>query len=113
MTRIRPISVLASGILTKTYLKLIIMKIKNYSLFAAIICTLFFSCSKKETTITTTPPIPVSNPIAPGNISGFVRGTLTTGNTYTITGDLTIKLGDTLASQEGVTVVVKNNSQIN
>jgi hypothetical protein len=89
------------------------MKITNYSLFAAIISTLFFSCSKNETTTTTTPPIPVSNPIAPGDISGFVRGTLTTGHTYTITGDLTIKLGDTLASQEGVTVIVKNNSQIN
>ncbi len=49
----------------------------------------------------------------PGSISGFVKGTFTTGNTYTITGDLTVKLGDTLASQQGVTVVVSGDAQIN
>ncbi len=66
----------------------------------------------RQTTVIT-PTVPPSNPIAPGNISGFVKGTLTTGNTYTITGDLTVKLGDTLASQQGVTVVVSNDAQIN
>jgi Right handed beta helix region len=82
-------------------------------LLAAILCTALFSCSKSDTTTTSTAPIPVSNPITPGNISGFVKGTLTTGNTYTITADLTVKAGDTLASQPGVTVIVKNNAQIN
>jgi hypothetical protein len=71
------------------------------------------SCSKKDTTTIVTPTVPASNPITPGSISGFVKGTLTTGNTYTITGDLTIKPGDTLASQQGVTVIVKNDAQIN
>jgi hypothetical protein len=72
------------------------------------------SCSKtgNDNTKITTPTVPSSNPIAPGNISGFGKGTFTTGNTYTITGDLTIKAGDTLASQQGVTVVVMNNAQI-
>ncbi|MGH2564130.1 MAG: right-handed parallel beta-helix repeat-containing protein, partial [Ginsengibacter sp.] len=88
------------------------MKIKHSFLLAAITFAVF-SCSKKDTTTVVIPPPPVSNPIAPGNITGFVKGTLTTGNTYTITGDLTVKLGDTLASQEGVTVIVTNNSQIN
>lgn len=88
------------------------MRVKNF-VFAAIISTLFFSCSKSDTTTTSTPTVPPSNPIAPGNISGFVKGTLTTGNTYTVTGDLTVKLGDTLASQQGVTVIVKNDAQIN
>jgi hypothetical protein len=75
----------------------------------------FISCSKSntETTKVITPTVPASNPISPGNISGFVKGTLTTGNMYTITGDLTIKLGDTLASQQGVTVIVKGDAQIN
>jgi len=90
-----------------------IMQIKNIFLAAAGISVALLSCSKKDTTTTSTSTIPPSNPITPGNISGFVKGTLTTGNTYTITGDLTVKPGDTLASQEGVTVVVKNNSQIN
>ena len=73
------------------------------------------SCSKSnnEKTNVITPTVPASNPISPGNISGFVKGTLTTGNTYTITGDLTIKLGDTLASQQGVTVIVTGDAQIN
>jgi hypothetical protein len=89
------------------------MKIKNLIVLTTFISAVVISCSKKDSTTTTTPPVPVSNPIAPGNISGFVKGTLTTGNTYTITGDLTVKKGDTLASQEGVTVVVKNDAQIN
>jgi hypothetical protein len=87
------------------------MNKKNLIYVAAII--VFGACSKSETTQTVTPPVPVSNPISPGNISGFVKGTLTTGSTYTITGDLNVKPGDTLASQAGVTVIVKNNAQIN
>ena len=73
------------------------------------------SCSKShnDNTTVTQPTVPASSPIAPGNISGFVRGTFTTGNTYTITGDITVKPGDTLASQQGVTVIVKGDAQIN
>ncbi|MDF2430462.1 MAG: hypothetical protein JWP44_93, partial [Mucilaginibacter sp.] len=57
--------------------------------------------------------IPKSNPIAPGNISGFIKGTLLTGQTYTVTADVTVKPGDTLYSQPGATVIVKNNAQFN
>lgn len=71
------------------------------------------SCSKNDKTTVITPTVPPSNPIAPGNITGFVKGTFTTGNTYYITGDLTVKAGDTLASQQGVTVIVQNDAQIN
>ncbi len=91
------------------------MKTSIFS-FAAFFALSVFglaSCNKSENTTVVTPTVPPSNPIAPGNISGFVKGTLTTGNTYTITGDLTIKLGDTLAAQQGVNVVVANNAQIN
>src|ERR1700761_33951 len=70
------------------------------------------SCSKKETNKNVTPVIPPSHPIAAGNISGFVKGTLLTGSTYTVTGNLTVKKGDTLAAQPGAIVIVKNNSQI-
>jgi hypothetical protein len=90
------------------------MKTQKQLAIVALIATTIFSCSKStETTNVITPTVPPSNPIAPGNISGFVKGTLTTGNTYTITGDLTIKLGDTLASQQGVTVIVSGDAQIN
>ena len=70
------------------------------------------SCSKSESTKNVTPVIPPSHPIAAGNIGGFVKGTLLTGSTYTVTADLTVKKGDTLAAQPGAIVIVKNNSQI-
>jgi hypothetical protein len=85
-------------------------------LFAAsVIAAGVSSCSKNnnDNTKVTQPTVPASNPIAPGNVSGFVRGTFLTGNTYTITGDITVKPGDTLASQQGVTVIVKGDAQIN
>jgi len=87
-------------------------RVQCYLMTAAVIAGLS-SCSKSDTTKVITPTVPPSNPISPGNISGFVKGTFTTGNTYTITGDLTVKPGDTLASQQGVTVVVKGDAQIN
>jgi hypothetical protein len=91
------------------------MKTRKICTVIAVIATVISSCSKSnnETTTVVTPTVPASNPITPGNITGFVKGTLTTGNTYTITGDLTVKLGDTLASQQGVTVIVANDAQIN
>lgn len=70
------------------------------------------SCSKNETNKNVTPVLPPSHPIAAGNINGFVKGTLLTGNTYTVTADLTVKKGDTLLAQPGAIVIVKNNSQI-
>jgi hypothetical protein len=93
---------------------MLIMKSTHAYLSVAILVLGLASCSKSgnDNTKITTPTVPSSNPIAPGNISGFVKGTFTTGNTYTITGDLTIKKGDTLASQQGVTVIVANNAQI-
>lgn len=89
------------------------MKIKNLSLFVIAIAISVVSCSKKEITTKTTPVIPPSHPIAAGNISGFLKGTLLTGATYTVTADVTIKTGDTLAAQPGAIVIVKNNSQFN
>ena len=71
------------------------MKTSKLYAIIAVIVTVISSCSKSstETTKVITPTVPASNPISPGNISGFVKGTLTTGNTYTITGDLTVKTG--------------------
>ncbi len=86
---------------------------QSFACLTAFLLLMACSKSKNDSTVIITPTVPASNPITPGNISGFVKGTLLTGNTYTITGDLTIKAGDTLASQQGVTVIVKGNSQIN
>jgi hypothetical protein len=82
-------------------------------LAAFLIVTTITSCQKDEVNTFDKIIIPSSLPIAPGNISGFLKGTLLTGQTYTITADITVKAGDTLAAQPGAIVIVKNNSQIN
>src|ERR1700753_3611599 len=79
---------------------------------AIVIAITFSSCSKKESTKVITPVIPPSHPIAAGNISGFLKGTLLTGQTYTVTADIVVKKGDTLAAQPGANIIVKNNAQI-
>lgn len=90
------------------------MKRTKTYLIVPVLVLVFGACSKNnnDNTKVVTATVPASNPIAPGNVSGFVKGTFTTGNTYTITGNVTIKPGDTLASQQGVTVIVQNNAQI-
>ncbi|HWZ16737.1 MAG TPA: right-handed parallel beta-helix repeat-containing protein [Mucilaginibacter sp.] len=91
------------------------MKTKNIYLLSAIVIMItgIFSCKKAEVTTFTKIKIPTASPIAPGNISGFVKGTLLTGQTYTVTGDITIKKDDTLSAQPGAIVIVKNNAQFN
>ena len=85
-----------------------------YILIAGILSlSVVTSCKKAELTTFTKIKIPTSSPISPGNIDGFVKGTLLTGQTYTVTGDITIKKGDTLSAQPGAIVIVKNNAQFN
>lgn len=86
----------------------------NKILVVAIsIVTALSACKKAEITTFTNIKIPSSSPIAPGNISGFLKGTFLKNQTYTITADITVKKGDTLASQPGAIIIVKNNAQIN
>jgi len=82
---------------------------------AAIVLGLLPSCKKKstETTTPSTPPFQIGQPIAAGNLAaGSYKGTMTTGNTYTLTGDFTINIGDTVLLQPGVTVCVGNGVTI-
>jgi hypothetical protein len=89
------------------------MKTKQFPIWIAAIGLVasMASCSKKENTNIIKPVIPPSHPIKSGNISGFVKGTLLTGSTYTVTADIYVKIGDTLLAQPGAIIVVKNNSQ--
>ena len=82
------------------------MKTKNiYLLLSGILLSAFVaSCKKAEITTFTKVKIPDSSPIAEGNISGFVKGTLLTGKTYTVIADITIKKGDTLYAQPGANI---------
>lgn len=91
------------------------MKTKyTHILLSGILITIgFISCKKAELTTFTKVKIPTSSPIQPGNITGFVKGTLLTGQIYTVTGDVTVKSGDTLSAQPGAIVIVKNNAQFN
>jgi len=64
-----------------------------------------FSCTKPvEHTVVSTPPLQIGQPISTTTHSGAVKGTMTSGNTYTITSDITINRGDTLLLQAGVTI---------
>jgi hypothetical protein len=89
------------------------MKTKQTSFWIAAIALVatMASCSKKDTTGVIKPVLPPSHPITAGNISGFVKGTLLTGSTYTVTADINVKPGDTLLAQPGANIVVTNNSQ--
>ena len=74
---------------------------------------MFTSCQKDELTTFNKVIIPTSGPITPGELNGFLKGTLQSGQAYTITGDVTVKKGDTLYAQPGAVVTVMNNAQFN
>ncbi len=66
------------------------------------------SSSSSENTVISTPPYQVGQAITPGNLAAnHYKGTMTSGNTYTLTGDFTINYGDTVLLQSGVTVCVQ------
>ncbi|HSY77528.1 MAG TPA: hypothetical protein VK890_11760, partial [Bacteroidia bacterium] len=83
---------------------------------AAVVVGLMSSCKKNSTTektVVSTPPFQVGQPIAPGSLSaGSYKGTMTSGNTYTLAGDFTVNKGDTVLIQSGVKVCVSNGVTI-
>jgi len=79
---------------------------------SALVVGLLPSCKKNssstEKTTLSTPVYQIGQAITPGNLSAnSYKGTMTTGNQYTLTGDFTINIGDTVLLQPGVTVCVK------
>jgi hypothetical protein len=75
----------------------------------AALMLLCYSCKKtsNDVTKTVTPP---SNPINKDTLCGYIKGTMLSGKTYYVNCDISVKNTDTLYVQEGVTVVVLNNS---
>ena len=71
---------------------------------------LMSSCSKSSEGNNVQPSQPASNPITGTTLSGNLKGTLLTGTTYTVTGNVTVGPKDTLFVQRGVTVNVTGNS---
>ena len=77
-----------------------------------VLALAFASCSKSGgSTNVSKGQIQVGQPVSNNApLSGSIKGTMKTGLTYIITGDVTINAGDTLLLQKGVTVQVKNGS---
>lgn len=66
------------------------------------------SCKKNDTSSVSVAQIQVGQPVSSSApLSGSIKGTMVTGQTYTINSDVTVNAGDTLLIQKGVTVKVK------
>jgi len=65
-----------------------------------------YSCAKTSSTVAA-PYVPGGQNVVPGNISGSIKGTMQSNQTYTVTGDITINAGDSLIIQPGVNVYFK------
>ena len=74
------------------------------------------SCSKsgsKGTTTTTTTTVTAGQIISNTSpLSGNVSGTMAAGETYTLSGDITVPVGDTLLLQSGVTIKIPGKYDI-
>lgn len=71
------------------------------------------ACSKKkDNAVISQPQIQVGKPISnSGSLSaGTYKGTMLAGQTYTVTGDITVNAGDTLLIQKGVTIKMENGA---
>ncbi|HKJ45018.1 MAG TPA: hypothetical protein VJ991_04235 [Balneolales bacterium] len=89
------------------------MKYRNkISLFLVGIAGLIISLSacSKSNSVTGNNKNGGANEITSTTLTGHVKGTMDSGKTYTITGDIYVDAGDTLMVKPGVTVNVKNNS---
>ncbi|MBK0381802.1 hypothetical protein I5M32_02415 [Pedobacter sp. SD-b] len=90
------------------------MKIKQLSfIILAGSMAIMASCSKKENTQISTPPLQVGQAVSDtAPLTGSIKGTMLSGKTYTISGDVTVNEGDTLLVQKGVKVYMTNNADV-
>lgn len=65
------------------------------------------SCSKSDTITVSNPPLSIGQEVSDATpLSGSVKGTMLSGKTYTLGGNVTVNEGDTLLLQPGVTLKV-------
>ena len=83
-------------------------------LYAVVGLALFASCKKSNDNVqVSTPPFQVGQPVSnTAPLSGAIKGTMLAGETYTISGDVTVNAGDTLLLQSGVTVKLTASASI-
>lgn len=90
------------------------MKIKYLaSTVATAIALLLSSCSKSENAQISASAFQVGAAVSDAApLTGAIKGSMLTGKTYTISGDVVINPNDTLLIQKGVTVLMTNNADI-
>ena len=77
-------------------------KISLLSVVTLLFGVLLTSCTKSSVVVSV-PPLVIGQPITAGTpLSGSVKGTMLSGQTYTMTGNITVNQGDTLLMQPGV-----------
>ena len=75
-----------------------------------VLALAFTACSKNDSKVSTA-QIQIGQQVDNSTpLSGAIKGTMKTGLTYTISGNVTVNAGDTLLIQKGVTVQVKNGA---
>ena len=70
---------------------------------------LALSACKKEKDDVSTPPLVVGQEIKDENLKGTVKGTMLTGKTYYLDGEVFVNEGDTLLMQPGVKLLAKTD----
>jgi len=88
-------------------------KILSLGAFALFAGSLFTSCKSTEENIISVPPVVVGQVVSDAApLSGSIKGTMLSGKTYTLGGDITINATDTLLLQPGVTLKVGRGKTI-
>ena len=85
------------------------MKASNMTAMAGVLLLALGSCKKSDNSSVSVAQIQVGQAVSStAPLSGSIKGTMLTGQIYTIKGDVTVNAGDTLLIQKGVTVNVTN-----
>jgi hypothetical protein len=91
------------------------MKTKNLYLgaLALIAGSIFTACTTADVTTVSVPQVVIGQTVSDAApLSGSIKGTMLSGKTYTINGDITINATDTLLLQSGVTLKVGRGKTI-
>jgi len=82
-------------------------KISLFTLGLAAIAAMGTACNKSSDSPSVSKPLTkIGQSVAPGNVSGSIKGTMMSGETYTLQGRVVVNAGDTLLIQEGTNVYV-------
>jgi hypothetical protein len=79
---------------------------------ALFLAAAFVACKNSSSVNGPSENSKVSHPITSDTLTGNIRGTLLAGKTYYVKDSITVLAGDTLASQEGVTLYMLNNPTV-